>query len=144
MLPRSASPSMVVSSPALFVDPILVEYIGRRLSMIIGYLGMMTCMLICAATSSGGNHSANVRNTNIAFLVIFEFVYVAFTSSAHWAVSAKTHAVRYPAVGQAFAMVVTNIFIFGTNFWSRYMISPEYGNIDTMLANSTSVSRQSR
>ena len=115
----------------LIFGPFMVEYIGRRLSTIIGYLGMMTCMLIFAAASSGGNHGASVRNTEIAFLVIFAFIYGAFTSSAHWVASAEMHAAGYRSVGQAFVMVITNIFIFGTNFWNPYMINPEYGNMGT-------------
>jgi hypothetical protein len=115
----------------LVLGPILVEYIGRRWSMIIGYLGMMTCMLIFAAVSSGGKSNDSTRNAEVAFLVIFAFIYGAFTASAHWVASAEMHAVRHRAVGQAFVMVVTNIFIFATNFWTPYMINPQYGNMGT-------------
>ena len=101
------------------------------MSMIIGYLGMMTCMLIFSASNSGGGHTDVVRNAQVAFLVIFAFIYGAFTSSAHWVASAEMHSVRDRAVGQAFVMVVTNIFIFATNFWTPYMINPQYGNMGT-------------
>ncbi|KAI5458347.1 general substrate transporter [Mariannaea sp. PMI_226] len=115
----------------LICGPFLVELIGRRMSMIIGYLGMMTCMLIFSAVSSGRSHGNNVRNTEVAFLVLFAYIYGAFTASAHWVASAEMHSVRDRAVGQAFVMVVTNIFIFATNFWTPYMINPQYGNMGT-------------
>jgi len=115
--------------------PFWVEYLGRRRSIITGYLGMMTCMLVFAATSTGlggaNNVNAASRDVLIAFLCLWAFTFGGFISSTQFMASSEMHAVRHRSYGQAFASLVANLVAFGSSFWGPYMLNPDYGNMGT-------------
>ena len=115
--------------------PFWVEYIGRRRSIITGYVGMMACMLVFSATSTGlgGVNTANAasRDVLIAFLCGWAFMFGGFISSTQFMSSSEMHAVRHRSYGQAFSSLISNILAFGSSFWGPYMLNVEYGNMGT-------------
>ena len=114
-------------------SPFWVEYLGRRRTILTGYVGMMTCMLVFAATNSGehGTKSAASRGVLVAFLSLWAFFFGGFISSTQFLASAEMHAVRHRNYGQAFVSMFGNIFGFAANFWGPYMLNVKYGNMGT-------------
>ena len=109
-----------------------VEYLGRRLSIIVGLSLQASCMLIFSAISSGlGTHAHVTQNALIAFLCIWCFIFASTTSPAIWVGSAEMHSVRLRTYGQALALFTNSIFAFSASFWTPYMINPAYGNMGT-------------
>lgn len=109
-----------------------VEYLGRRLSLILGLSIQASCMLIFSAVSSGvGTHAKVTQNTLIAFLCLWCFTFAGSTSPAIWVGSAEMHSVRLRTCGQALALCTNSIFAFSASFWTPYMINPKYGNMGT-------------
>ena len=116
----------------LLVGPFVVEYLGRRRTILTGYGGMMICMLVFSAVSTAlGSRKRTVHDVLIAFLCLWSFMFGGFIASSQWLTSAEMHAVRHRTSGQAFVIFVTNIFVFGSNFWTPYMLNADYGNMGT-------------
>ena len=93
---------------------------------------MMVCMLIFASVSSAlGSERRTVHDVLITCLCLWAFMFGGFIGSSQWLASAEMHAVRLRTSGQAFNIFVTNIFVFGTNFWTPYMLNVHYGNMRT-------------
>lgn len=109
-----------------------VEYLGRRLSLIVGLSVQASCMLIFSAVSSGLGTKAHVtQRALIAFLCIWCFTFASSTSPAIWVGSAEMHSVRLRTYGQALALCTNSIFAFSASFWTPYMINPGHGNMGT-------------
>ena len=116
----------------LCVGPFVVEYIGRRRTILTGYLGMMACMLIFATVSTArGTAATSSHDVLITFLCLWSFMFGGFIGSSQWVASAEMHAVRLRTSGQAVVTFLTNIFVFATNFWTPYMLNVKYGNMGT-------------
>ena len=108
------------------------EYFGRRLSLLLGLSIMGASMLIFSAVSSGlGTQAKVTQNVLVAFLCIWCFVFASCASPAIWIASAEMHSVRLRTHGQALSLFMNSIFAFGAQFWTPYMINPEYGNMGT-------------
>ena len=115
-----------------FVGPFTVEFLGRRRSILAGYGGMSTCILIFSSVSSGlGSTHTTPQRVEVAFLCLWAFMFGAFIASTIWITSAEMHPVRLRTYGQAFAITTNNIFQFACNFWTPYMINVQYGNWGT-------------
>ena len=109
-----------------------IEYLGRRLSLILGLSIQASCMLIFSAVSSGlGTHAHVTQKTLIAFLCIWCLTFASSTSPAFWVGSAEMHSVRLRTYGQALALCTNSIFAFSASFWTPYMINPGAGNMGT-------------
>lgn len=109
-----------------------VEYFGRRLSLLLGLLIMGASMLIFSAVSSGlGTQAKVTQNVLVAFLCIWCFTFASCASPAIWVASAEMHSVRLRTHGQALSLFVNSVFAFAAQFWTPYMINPEYGNMGT-------------
>lgn len=114
------------------VGPFAVDFLGRRRTMLTGFGCMSICMLIFAVVSSAlgaGNDTA--KKAVVAFLCIWSFFFGGFIAPTMWTASAEMHSIRLRTYGQAFAITVNNVFQFGCNFWTPYMINPAYGNWGT-------------
>ena len=115
-----------------FVGPFVIEFLGRRRTMMTGFGCMSACILIFAAVSSGLGASSDVAHkVAVAFLCLWSFFFGGFIASSQWLASAEMHSVRLRTYGQAFAITVNDIFQFGCNFWTPYMINAHYGNWGT-------------
>ncbi|KAL3483965.1 hypothetical protein BJX62DRAFT_244396 [Aspergillus germanicus] len=116
----------------LCFGPFLMDLIGRRWLILSGYLGMMSCMVIFAAVSSGlGSESDVVHDVLVVFLCLWAVFFGGCIGSSQWLTSAEMHAIRHRPRAQAFNISVTNVFVFATNFWTPYMLDAEYGNMGT-------------
>lgn len=114
--------------------PAIVEYGGRRFASLLGFAVMSVCMLIFSAVASGvGSATETARNTLIAFLCIWFFVYASCVASSHWLVAAEIHSVRLRGHGQASSVAVASVLTFASNFWTPYMINPTAGNLGTKV-----------
>lgn len=114
------------------IGPIPCQYLGRRLTFIIGYIGMALCMFIFSVTNSGlGTANESAKKVLIAFLCIWCFMFTGFNASTSWLAAAEQHSVRHRTYGTAFATLVGFIFNFASNFWTPYMINKKYGNMGT-------------
>ena len=114
------------------VGPFPCQYLGRRITLMTGYLSMASCMLIFAAVATAiGPSTTTAKNVLVAFLCIWNFVFGAFNASTVWLSSAEQHSVRHRTHGQAFAIMFSTFFNFAANFWTPYMINAKYGNMGT-------------
>ena len=114
------------------VGPFIVEYGGRRMSLLIGYTIMAVCMLIFSAVNTGlKEHSQVGLHVVIAFICIWSFTFAAFVSSASWTSSTELHSIRLRAYGQAFSVCCNLILSFTMAFVTPYMLNPEHGNMGT-------------
>lgn len=116
--------------PGALMGPLIVEYLGRRLSQLIGYAFMGTFMLIIGAVNSGiGDATYVSRIVLVVFLCLWNCTYGGFISPSTWLIAAEVQSVRLRTYGQAFSMLMTFIFQFATLFYTPFMISPAYGNM---------------
>ena len=114
------------------ISPFALEYLGRRLSMLLGYSIMAICMLIFSATSSAlGISNTNARNVLIAFIIIWSIAFGMLIGNTQWVASAEMHSVRLRSYGQSCAALISIITSFASSFWTPYMINKEYGNMGT-------------
>ncbi|KIX06848.1 uncharacterized protein Z518_04824 [Rhinocladiella mackenziei CBS 650.93] len=101
--------NVVVNSGVLggsLLGPSLCEFAGRRWTLIGGYTGMASCMLIAAASATGlgqSNHTA--QNLLVAFLFIWAFIFGATSGPTVWVASAEMHSLRLRTIGQAYTTV---------------------------------------
>ena len=112
--------------------PFMVEYGGRRFSILVGYAGMGICMLIFSAVSTGlGAKSKITIDVLIASLCFWAFVFAVCVASSLWTASAEMHSLRNRTHGQAFTILVSQIVTFAAAFWTPYQLSAQYGNMGT-------------
>jgi sugar porter (SP) family MFS transporter len=112
--------------------PLLVEYLGRRRTLLVGYALMACCMLIFSAVSTGlGSGTTRAENVLVAFICIWYFTYGCCILSAGWLASSEMHSVRLRAPGQAFVGLIAQVTSFAASFWTPYMLNKEYGNMGT-------------
>ncbi|OQV05056.1 hypothetical protein CLAIMM_09854 [Cladophialophora immunda] len=113
-----------------FPGPFATEYLGRRLSMLIGYGAMASFMVIFSSVSTGlGPTNPTAKTVVVVFLCLWAFVFGALIGPCVWLASAEVHSVRLRTYGQASTTALYNIFAFGATFWTPYMLSPDYGNM---------------
>lgn len=115
-----------------FFGPFVIEYGGRRFAMLSGYTGMALCMLIFSAISSGlGATNPTAKKVLVAFLCIWAGIFGGFIGSSVWLSSAEMHSIRLRTYGQASSTTVYQIFAFGAQFWTPYMLGEQYGHMGT-------------
>lgn len=113
-----------------FLSPWLLEYLGRRLCLIVGYASMATCMLVVAAMGTAlGQQNQSVQVTSIVFVCLWGVSYGGFIGTSLTVTTAEMHAVRLRGYGQAFTITIYEIFSFGSSFATPYMLSVHYGNM---------------
>jgi MFS family permease len=85
-----------------FPGPFIIEYAGRRLSLLLGYGGMAICILIVAAVGTGPRpNSAVAKTLLIVFLCLWAATYGAFVGTSIAITAPEMHAVRLRTYGQA-------------------------------------------
>ena len=110
------------------VGPFLVEYAGRRLTIIIGLSCMASWMLIFSAVSSGlGQSNPSARNCLVAFLCLWAFTFSSCIGSATWPAATEIHSLRLRTYGHGFSIMAYMIVGFGATFWTPYMLSAGMG-----------------
>jgi len=112
------------------VGPIPCQYLGRRRTLLTGYVSMAVCMLIFSATTTAlGATNTSAQHVLVAFLCIWNFLFGSLNASTVWLASVEQHSVRHRTYGQAFTITVSYCFNFASNFWTPYMINKKYGNM---------------
>jgi SP family sugar:H+ symporter-like MFS transporter len=112
------------------ISPWILEYVGRRLSLLVGYACMALCMLIVAAMGTGfGQQNSSVQVTSIVFVCLWGVSYGGFIGTSLTVTTAEMHAVRLRGYGQAFTITIYEIMSFGSSFSTPYMLSAKYGNM---------------
>lgn len=110
--------------------PWIVEYGGRRFSMLTGYGGMAVCMLIISAVGTGlGSEGAVSKTVLVVFLCLWAVIFGAFIGTSVWIAAPEMHSVRLRTYGQASTTMFYQIFGFAASFYSPYMLSAKYGNM---------------
>ena len=111
-------------------SPWIVEYGGRRFSVLVGYGCMALFMLIIAAVGSGvGAQTSTAKKVLVAFLCLWALIYGAFVGPSLATTAPEMHSVRLRTYGQACSTMFFEIFSFGASFYTPYMLSPKYGNM---------------
>ncbi|KAK6380655.1 hypothetical protein LTS17_004855 [Exophiala oligosperma] len=114
------------------LGPVVLEYGGRRFSMLCAFAAMASCMLIFSAVSSAlGPNNPQSQRVLVAFLCIWAFVFGGGFAPAAWLTSAELHSVRLRTYGQANTTFFYQIFQFGATFWTPYMLNKDYGDMGT-------------
>jgi len=102
--------------------------------MLLSYTGMALCMLIFASVAEAlGQASPIEKNVLIAFLCLWSFIFGCCIGTFVWTCSAEVNSMRLQIYGQACTTTFYQIFAFGAPFYSPYMLSPKYVNMDTRL-----------
>ncbi|KEF51622.1 uncharacterized protein A1O9_12257 [Exophiala aquamarina CBS 119918] len=114
------------------LGPFIIEYIGRRRSILFALAWMSSCMLVFSTVASGlGSSSEISRKLLIACICLWFFIYASCLSSSHWIVGAEVHSVSLRTYGGAIAVFAANAAFFAASFWTPYMINPTAGNMGT-------------
>jgi SP family sugar:H+ symporter-like MFS transporter len=121
-----ASCTMAGSLPGPFV----IEYGGRRFSMLWGYSCMTVCMLIIAIVGSVlGQNSSTAKVVLLVFLFLWAYLFGMFIGTSVWISAPEQHSLRLRTYGQASTTLVYQIFGFAGSFYGPYMLSVDYGNM---------------
>ncbi|KAI0484822.1 general substrate transporter [Xylariaceae sp. FL0804] len=112
--------------------PFLCEYVGRRLTLIGGYIAMGICMLIFAVVATAlGQAAQSAQVVLIAFLCLWALIFGATSGPTVWVASPEMHSLRLRTFGQGYAVLVYEVFSFGAAFWTPYMLGADYGDMGT-------------
>lgn len=109
--------------------PFVVEYGGRRLSILIGYSLMAVCMLVLSSVSSIVGASNSSQLAIVVLLSIWAFVFGATIAPTANLSSVEMHSVSLRTFGQANTTVFYGIFSFAASFWTPYMLSANHGDM---------------
>ena len=110
--------------------PWLVDFGGRRLSMLCGYTTMTICMLIIAIVGSAlGRANETAKSILLGFLFLWAFLFGLFIGTSVSIAAPEQHDIRLRTYGQASTTFVYQIFGFAASFYSPYMLSDDYGNM---------------
>lgn len=113
-----------------FLGPLVVEYGGRRFSMLCGYSTMIVCMLIIAIVGSTlGESSSKAKVILLVFLFLWAYLFGLFIGTSVWIAAPEQHSLRLRTYGQASTTTVYQIFGFAASFYGPYMLSVNYGNM---------------
>ena len=125
----------IVASCAVFgglFSPVILDYGGRRFSLVVGYSIMAASMLVIAAVSTGlGPASGAAKHVLIVFLCLWSAVYAGFIGPSISTIAPEMHSVRLRTYGQACSVLVYETFSFAAAFYTPYMLNVHNGNMGT-------------
>ncbi|KAG0156077.1 hypothetical protein PDIDSM_3253 [Penicillium digitatum] len=112
-----------------FFGPFIVEYGGRRLAMIWGYIAMAACMLALSSVSTALGMDERADIVTVVLLCLWAFVFVGTIAASANLSSVEMHSVSLRTFGQANTTVFYGVFAFGATFWTPYMLDADYGDM---------------
>lgn len=112
-----------------FFGPFIVEYGGRRIAMLGGYIVMAVCMLTLSSVSTALGMNENAEIVTVVLLCLWAFVFGGTIAASANLSSVEMHSVSLRTFGQANTTVFYGIFAFGATFWTPYMLGADYGNM---------------
>ncbi|KAJ5921297.1 hypothetical protein N7466_009623 [Penicillium verhagenii] len=111
------------------LGPFAVEYGGRRLTMLAGYVMMAACMLILSAVSTALGQDDISKIVVVVLLCSWSFIFGGTIAPTAYLASVEMHSVSLRTYGQANSTIIYGIFSFGATFWTPYMLDAQYGNM---------------
>lgn len=111
------------------LGPFMVEYGGRRFTILTGYSAMAVCMLILSSVSTALGGSEVSKIVVVALLCLWSFIFGGTIAPSAGLASVEMHSVRLRTYGQAHTTVLYGIFSFGATFWTPYMLDADHGNM---------------
>ncbi|OQE40033.1 hypothetical protein PENCOP_c006G05432 [Penicillium coprophilum] len=109
--------------------PFIVEYGGRRVAMLSGYLVMGLCMLTLSSVSTALEMNETAEIVIVVLLCFWAFVFGGTIAASVNLSAVEVHSVSLRTFGQANTTAFYGIFAFGATFWTPYMLSADYGNM---------------
>ncbi|KAJ5752107.1 hypothetical protein N7520_009024 [Penicillium odoratum] len=111
------------------LGPWVVEYGGRRLTMLVGYTMMAACMLILSSVSTALGQDSISKIVVVVLLCFWSFIFGGTIAPTNNLAAVEMHSVSLRTYGQANTTIVYGIFSFGATFWTPYMLDAQYGNM---------------
>ncbi|KGO78036.1 Major facilitator superfamily domain, general substrate transporter [Penicillium italicum] len=112
-----------------FFGPFIVEYGGRRVAMIWGYVVMAACMLSLSSVSTALEMDERAEIVTVVLLCLWAFVFGGTIAASANLSSVEMHSVSLRTFGQANTTMFYGIFAFGATFWTPYMLDADYGDM---------------
>ncbi|CDM35927.1 hypothetical protein DTO013F2_3023 [Penicillium roqueforti] len=112
-----------------FFGPFIVEYGGRRIAMLSGYIVMAVCMLTLSSVSTALGMDTSAEIVIVVLLCLWAFVFGGTIAASANLSSVEMHSVSLRTYGQANTTVFYGIFAFGATFWTPYMLGAGYGDM---------------
>ncbi|KAF3027450.1 hypothetical protein E8E15_009406 [Penicillium rubens] len=112
-----------------FFGPFIVEYGGRRVAMLSGYIVMAVCMLTLSSVSTALGMDETAEIVTVVLLCLWAFVFGGTIAASANLSSVEMHSVSLRTFGQANTTVFYGIFAFGATFWTPYMLGAAYGDM---------------
>ncbi|KAJ5199231.1 Major facilitator superfamily domain general substrate transporter [Penicillium cf. griseofulvum] len=109
--------------------PFIVEYGGRRIAMLSGYIVMAVCMLTLSSVSTALGTGEDAEIAMVVLLCFWAFVFGGTIAASINLASVEMHSVSLRTFGQANTTVFYGIFSFAATFWTPYMLGADYGNM---------------
>ncbi|KAF3389864.1 hypothetical protein DPV78_011613 [Talaromyces pinophilus] len=110
--------------------PWILEYGGRRFSLLVGYTTMGLTMLIISAVATGlGPTSHTAKKVLVVLLCFWQVFYGAFVVPGVAVTAPEMHSIRLRTYGTAFVAMCYEIFSFAAAFYTPYMLNAQYGNM---------------
>lgn len=112
-----------------FLGPFIVEYGGRRIAILSGYIVMAVCMLILSSVSSSLGNDETAKMVTVVLLCLWAFVFGGTIAPSANLASVEMHSVSLRTFGQANTTIFYGAFAFGATFWTPYMLDSDYGDM---------------
>ncbi|KAJ5794658.1 hypothetical protein N7457_001257 [Penicillium paradoxum] len=112
-----------------FLGPFIVEYGGRRVAILYGYIVMGLCMLILSSVSSSLGMDETAQIVTVVLLCLWAFVFGGTIAPSASLAAVEMHSVSLRTFGHANTTLFFGIFSFAAIFWTPYMLSSDYGNM---------------
>ncbi|KAJ6046426.1 hypothetical protein N7444_007680 [Penicillium canescens] len=112
-----------------FLGPFIVEYGGRRVASLSGYIVMATCMLVLSSINTALGMDDIAKIVVVVLLCLWAFVFGGTIAATANLSAVEMHSVSLRTYGQASTTILYGIFTFGATFWTPYMLSPYYGDM---------------
>ncbi|KAJ5317686.1 hypothetical protein PENANT_c004G08605 [Penicillium antarcticum] len=111
------------------LGPFIVEYGGRRVAIISGYIVMATCMLVLSSVNTVLGMDDSAKIVIVVLLCLWAFVFGGTIAASANLSAVEMHSVSLRTYGQASTTILYGIFTFAAIFWTPYMLSPYYGDM---------------
>jgi sugar porter (SP) family MFS transporter len=112
-----------------FLGPFIVEYGGRRVASLTGYIVMATCMLVLSSVNTALGMDDIAKVVVVVLLCLWAFVFGGTIAATANLSAVEMHSVSLRTYGQASTTILYGICTFGATFWTPYMLSPYYGDM---------------
>lgn len=111
------------------LGPWVVEYGGRRLTILAGYVTMAISMLILSSVNTALGEDGRSKIVIVVFLCLWAFIFGGTIAPTAGLASVEMHSVSLRTYGQANTTIFYGLFSFGAIFWTPYMLDSQHGDM---------------